>query len=402
MIETSDATDSGVATLRRVPVSVEQIQAAYMAEDGARDQPVYSIEQIPLAYESITVEWLTQALCLEIPGASVTQVKLGAPDSGSANRRKLSLKYNPAGEAAGLPTKLFCKASHELSNRIVLGLTGAAHAECSFYKSIRPLLDIESPIAYYTALDPVSINSLIILNDISDDVQSFCDHHTVITAKRAQSQLSLLASLHAQGYSKPEVRQAIKTLDTWQGFFTASLDFGLRDGSDKGFLDAVEVIPSSTYKRFPEVWDKMAASVEAQRRLPKTIAHGDVHLKNWYIAGNGELGLGDWQCVTRGHWSRDVAYAIATALTVEDRRAWERDLLLYYLDRLHAAGGPRITFDEAWLHYRQQLMTALTWWTITLCPTDNIPDMQPRDITLEMIRRIATAIDDCGSLDSFS
>ena len=89
------------------------------------------------------------------------------------------------------------------------------------------------------------------------------------------------------------------------------------------------------------------------------LCHDDVHLKNWYVAGNGEMGLSDWQDVSRGHWARDVAYAVSTALTVEDRRAWEQDLIKYYLEELRASGGPQVGFDEAWKVYRRQLITAL-------------------------------------------
>ena len=113
------------------------------------------------------------------------------------------------------------------------------------------------------------------------------------------------------------------------------------------------------------------------------------------------MGLADWQCATKGHWSRDVSYAIACGLTVEDRRAWERDLLRYYLDRLQAAGGERISFDDAWTHYRQQMFHALSWWTVTLAPAADMPDMQPRDTSLEFLARITHAVDDLESLDSF-
>jgi aminoglycoside phosphotransferase (APT) family kinase protein len=142
------------------------------------------------------------------------------------------------------------------------------------------------------------------------------------------------------------------------------------------------------------------ASVERHNQLPQTLGHGDVHLKNWYIAGSGAMGLSDWQCAHRGHWGRDFAYTISTALTVENRRAWDRELLQFYLDRMQAAGGPKIDFNEAWGHYRQQLLSALTWWTVTLTPPEGMPDMQPRDITLEFIRRITTAMDDVDALDS--
>ena len=70
--------------------------------------------------------------------------------------------------------------------------------------------------------------------------------------------------------------------------------------------------------------------------------------------------------------------------------------------QLRAAGGPAVTFDEAWTHYRQQLMSALTWWTITLRPTKDLPDMQPADITLEFIRRITQTMEDVDTLGSFA
>ncbi|MET0661127.1 MAG: hypothetical protein ABW110_23560, partial [Steroidobacteraceae bacterium] len=114
---------------------------------------------------------------------------------------------------------------------------------------------------------------------------------------------------------------------------------------------------------------------------------------------NERMGLGDWQCCARGHWSRDLAYTIVTACTVEQRREWERDLIAYYVDQMHARGAASVTFEEAWDNYRQQMSSVLAWWTVTLCPPPGLPDMQPRDITLEFIRRIATAMDDLDTLE---
>jgi hypothetical protein len=113
------------------------------------------------------------------------------------------------------------------------------------------------------------------------------------------------------------------------------------------------------------------------------------------------MGLSDWQCAVRGHWSRDVAYAVSCALTVEDRRAWEDDLLAFYCEALRAEGGPRLDRDEAHLAYRRQMVTAMTWWTITINPAPGMPDMQPLDATKEFLKRIGTAMDDLSSLDAF-
>ena len=126
-----------------------------------------------------------------------------------------------------------------------------------------------------------------------------------------------------------------------------------------------------------------------------------MHLKNWYVAANGEMGLNDWQCSCKGNWGRDLAYAISTGLAIDDRRAWERDLLRFYLDRLQAAGGPALPFEDAWRIYRQQLFSALAWWTGTLGQPPEAPKMQPKASSLEFIKRMTHAIDDLDALDSF-
>ncbi len=380
---------------------IEQITAAFTDDQHRRGIKVLRRSELPQCYEDISPEWLTDVLCNAHDGAEVRACELSPPDNGSSNRRKIRVEYNAAGTQAGLPTALFCKASHDLGNRIMLGVAGAAHAEVTFYNEIRPLLNIEAPQPYFARLDEHNYNSIILLKDLSTTGTEFCSHKTEMTRARAESQIRLLAELHGKGYQDPRIKQQLARFISWPQFFQNTCAFGMREGSEQGFLAAEAVIPPQLYRRAAEIWPATVASVEHHNQLPHTLAHGDVHLKNWYVAAHGEMGLSDWQCTTHAYWARDFAYTISTALRIEDRRVWERELLRLYLDRLHAAGGPAIGFDDAWTHYRQQLMSSLTWWTVTLTPAPGMPDMQPRDITLEFIRRIATAIDDVDALSSF-
>lgn len=380
---------------------ITRIKAGYDLDQQRKDEKVLTAEQLPLAYESITDEWLTDVLCRGHRGARVVRHTLDKADNGTSNRRKIYVEYNDVGARAGLPTALFCKASHDLVNRLVLGTSGAAHTETTFYNTIRPLLKIEAPECFFAAYDPNTFNSIIVLRDLTGKGTQFCTHATQITRKRVESQLDLLGELHGSCYRSPEIKERLAGLSTWPEYFERTLAFGLKEGSNQGFLSAKEMIPPNLFRRFDEIWPATVQSVMRHTTLPMTLAHGDVHLKNWYVAGNGSMGLSDWQCCARGHWSRDFAYTISTALTVEDRRAWEKDLLRYYLQRLQSAGGPVVPFDEAWNHYRQQLLSSLAWWTVTLTPPPGLPDMQPRDITLEFIRRISIAMDDVDSLGSF-
>ncbi|WP_322083331.1 phosphotransferase [Burkholderia sp. BCC1972] len=378
---------------------IAEIEAAYERDQRGQSEAV-TADNLPQSFESISDRWLTDVLCRHVPGAQVVGHTLGPVDTGSSNRRRIEIRYNEAGDHAQLPRMLFCKASHELANRIVLGVSGAAFTEAHFYNQIRPRLDIEAPQSFYARYDPESFNSMVMLADLSSSVSEFCNHKTVVTLERARSQMRLLGRLHGTTHSHPIIQAELEKLSTWPEFFRNTEAFGLRAGSTQGFLAAEQVIPSRLFSRRDEIWHATLRSMELHENGTQCLSHGDVHLKNWYVAGNGEMGLSDWQCATRGHWSRDLAYTISSALTVKRRRTWERDLIQYYIEEFRAAGGPAISFDEAWNAYRQQLVTALTWWTVTLTPPSALPDMQPKDLTLEFIRRISTAMDDVDSLDA--
>ena len=112
------------------------------------------------------------------------------------------------------------------------------------------------------------------------------------------------------------------------------------------------------------------------------------------------MGLTDWQRSCKGHWSRDLSYCISTALTVEQRRAWEQELLTYYLELMQRKGVPAINFDDAWLAYRAQMFGALAWWTGTLGQPPEAPAMQPRAASMTFIERMANAVHDLDSLSA--
>ena len=99
----------------------------------------------------------------------------------------------------------------------------------------------------------------------------------------------------------------------------------------------------------------------------------------------------------QGSWAHDCAYIIASALEVEDRRAWERDLLDFYLERLAAAGGGRIARDTAWHAYRRAMFYPYLAWVYTIGRSRLQPEFQPDETSLAMIGRIAAAIDDLDS-----
>lgn len=113
------------------------------------------------------------------------------------------------------------------------------------------------------------------------------------------------------------------------------------------------------------------------------------------------MGLTDWQTVARGHWSRDLAYVLGTAVSSDKRRLWEHEIVELYVSELEKHGGPKVTVDEAWLELRRQSLSALAYWTLTLTPSEALPDMQTEATSLCFIGRICTMMDDHEVLDAF-
>jgi hypothetical protein len=378
---------------------IETLKAVYELEMQNRSVP-RAANDLPLAYEDITDEWLTNVICRDHSGAAVVSHRLDKVDDGNTSRRRIYLDYNATGQKAGLPPSVFCKASYRFETRLSVGICGAIHNETVFYNKVRPLLDIEAPVGVWANYNPQTFNSIIMLRDLGAGTE-FCTLDTDMTEERLRGQMALLARLHGRFYQSDDFDTALADLPTWPEFFGRMLLIGGERLCANGFQAAKEVIPPRLFARVNEVWPATLASAERHKHLPQMLIHSDVHLRNWYIRADGKMGLHDWQTPCKGHWGRDIAYTLTTAMNVETRRRLVKPLLQYYLDRLREEGGPVTGFDEAWNHYRQNLFTALAYWTITM-PSPDLPDMQPVETTLEMIRRMAYAIDDYDALESFA
>jgi Ecdysteroid kinase-like family len=380
-------------------ITFAEIKARYEHERANHQKPT-TRDDLPFTYETITPGWLSTVLAHGHRGAAVLSHTLGPVDDGTSNRRRIALEWNAAGVAAGLPDKLFCKGTQSLESRYMLGMNEGVQAEVNFYNLVRPTLAVIAPLALFARFDPRTLNSLIIMRDMKDEVD-FCRLETDLSFAHAQSQMRLFATLHARYYQSAELDTTLAAFSRWEDFFTITcVDAGFTDACIRGFTMAEAVIPPRLFRREAEVWPATLRCTELHRTLPRGLNHSDVHLKNWYITPAGEMGINDWQNAAKGNGGRDLAYCLGTSLSIEKRRLWERDLITYYCEEFTRAGGPKLDVDTTFLRYRQQMFAALAWWTGTLGQPPDAPAMQPAETSLEFIKRMATAIDDLDCLDS--
>jgi aminoglycoside phosphotransferase (APT) family kinase protein len=396
----------GSTTLTRMDVlsGIGRV-AVHVAGECLRPRRPKTVAQVPRSVEALTIEWLTEALCRDVPRARVTGFALGGGSDGTTSRRAISVTYNEAGLRAGLPVDLFTKSTPTLLNRLITIPTGVAAMEALFYNAIRPALDIEAPRGYYANVDPRSGRSMFLLEDVAKSRGCTFGDPTRLYIDRAKAEdiVATLATVHGTFWDSPRFATdltSIKDAETWQ--LEVNKVIRMRSRSMVGVDRAAHVSPAEFLRRRRELWPAFLRSLDRHHAGPVTLLHSDVHSRNWYVTGDGRMGLYDWQCITKGHWALDVSYALCSALTVEDRRAWERDLLKCYIEQLAAAGGPTLSWDEAWRGYRQQLFHGLFFWLYTLGAGALEPDMQPRAVSLANVERMSHAAVDLEVLNEFS
>ena len=377
-----------------------QLAAHALWDQLVRPQATDAAE-VPWSAEAITPTWISAVLAKD-SGAQAERVVITGGDDGSSVRRAITVEWDAAGRAAGLPTLLFAKTTPTAATRLSAGMV--APTEGRFLTEIRPRLDIEAPVCLHTGRDPVSGRSIHLFEDLSlTKGAKFFRIHDTIDRRQAEGIVDTLADLHGTFWAPAPGRPSmddVTWLGTFENFFEGGVRVGIGAGHEQAMTRAASVIPPAITARRNEVWP---AIVRASKQPgTRTVIHSDVHLGNWYVTGDGQIGLSDWARVCRGHGTRDIAYSLMTTLTVENRRAWQDALLQRYLDRLRSKFGIDMSWDELMKGFRQQSFSALMMWTPTLCPPPLLPDMQTEATSMEMIKRITTAMDDIQALDSFA
>lgn len=354
-------------------------------------------DDIPRSAHDLTAEWLTAVLCAATPGAEVTSFDIPEAHAGTTSRAALRVTYNAVGTEARLPTRLFTKSSASFAQRLMLGGADVLHGESQFFMRFRPRIEMEAPVGYFGGVDPKSWRSFLVMDDIAVSKGArFAIPTTPITRSQLEDLLGNMAKYHGACWEDPEL-EVLKTPNDFFRNLSTLVRMGPRTAV--GMERAKSVIPARLYGRADQLWEGTRRALDlATTEGPRTLLHGDGHVGQVYITGDGRMGHTDWQGTMQGAWFFDYSYLVSTALEPEDRRAWDRELLELYLEKLTEAGGKPPTFNEAWLRYRQAVFYAYSAWSFTIGRAFYQPKMQPDEISLACINRVAAAIDELDSL----
>jgi hypothetical protein len=336
--------------------------------------------------ELLSPEWLSLALGAQFPGIKVTAVTRGPVVS----RVSMNLRFRiecAGGVPDGLSSDL-CVKCYFNDNGWPGRRTGII--EASFYRDLAPRTGVRTLRSRYADVHPQTGHGIIITEDVIAQGGTFLDPRSPYTPDQAADSLRQLALLHAATWCDPVAVTApwlaprAEARAVHRGAAEIRANF---DSADLGPGVPAEVRDA---ERLHAAFRELADLTRDPRTW--TIVHGDAHIGNLYLDGAARPSLLDWQLVQRGPWYLDVGYHIASALTVEDRRAHEEDLLRHYFDELSAASAARGTpvalpaQAEARLGYRLGILYGFYHWGITM--------LVDRPITGALLHRLGTAAAD--------
>jgi hypothetical protein len=336
---------------------------------------------------ALTPSWLSDALGARYPGIRVSAVEPGLVVSRVSTNVRFRIECE-GGLPQGLPAELCIKGYFD---NPAAGRAGIP--ETHFYRDLAESTGVRTLRCVYAEIDSDTEHGVLITEDVAATGAEFLDGCSDYTADQTAQSLSELAKLHAATWNHASLSDAALASRPWlaphmaqtlraRGVpeISANFEGPIGAGVPERVRDA---------QRLVDVYRVLADQVAQER--PFVLMHGDTHIGNVYVDGEGRSCWLDWQLVQRGAWWVDVGYHIASALTVEDRRNSERDLLAHYLQELQARGVETPEWDDAWNRMRRGIVHGLFLWGITVKVAPHI--------TASLLTRLGTAADDHDSLD---
>ena len=327
--------------------------------------------RIPATLEEATsAAWLA-----EVVGADVASVTPGEVDNRVSTNQPVHVEL-----VDGTGRDLWIKGYF---SEIGQQYRYAGVPEAAFYRDLVGRAGVRTLRVVAAAVDFDTQHNVVVTEDELGAGARFLHALDPYTPEQAAGSLEQLAVLHARTWLDPELadlpwlanRCSMYTLARGVADIDVNFDGPIGAGVPDEVRDSERLY--AAYQRLGE---------RAAPASPWSVVHGDAHIGNVFLDGEGRPSFCDWQLVQRGPWYLDVGYHLASVLTVEDRRRHEDDLVRHYLERLAAEGADAPGLDAAWRGLRVGMVHGLYLWGITA-------KVDPRK-TAVLLERLGTAVAD--------
>jgi hypothetical protein len=347
--------------------------------------------RFPRRPSELTAEWLAEALGGpgKLRGFVTEQVGSGVGLVSELTRVVLEWDGHDG------PSVVVAKfASSGEETRFVATVLRMYEREVRAYEELAERSPLGAPRRWFSAFEPDTHDFALVLSELRGRNPDQLDGCTEDEAALA---IDRLAAHHAAFWVDDDLASLawLPSLDDPQivGAVQVAFDAGWR-----ALAASVDDLASPDIRdlcnRFPELVPQLMHDLS---QPPYTLAHGDYRLDNMFF-DEPDLSLCDWQLVTRARGPYDLAYFTTQSLRVEQRRAWEPDLVTRYADGLaaHDVGG--YEFAALWHDYRVATLFCLVYPVVA---GGGLTVADERHVVLcrSLFERCVAAIEDLGCLD---
>ncbi len=313
-----------------------------------------SPEALPNDPTTIEAAWMQDVLenAGVAAGARVTGVEfagyIGTGQMGR-NARYLLSWDNPVGRPASVVGKF---PTDDPTGR-ASGFSGSYQKEWTFYTDLAQTVDVRAPQCYVARFDEPGQNFVLLMEDLSGSEQG--DQMRGLTVHEAELAVEQAVALHAPRWGDPalleltfgeaSLRTREENAERMQMYYDACFELTLARLGPNLPAEAIELVRQFAPK---------AGAWTTSSNAPATMLHMDFRPDNFLFGVAPDappLVVVDWQTITAGPGTHDLAYMIGGSFEPEMRTQVERGLVESYCKRL-AAKGIDYSFDVCWHDFR--------------------------------------------------
>ncbi|WP_336971159.1 oxidoreductase family protein [Sphingobium aromaticiconvertens] len=350
---------------------MDLIQPQPTVESGLIPRPYpQRAELLPWTWQEVTAPWLTRTLQNKYPGIIAESLEVVQLIDSHTTKLRVRVGFNAVGKAAGFPDRLCLKSNWSGGFDDV----DICAIEARFYHFLADEMKVPTATCRYADWDDDGRGQgLIILDDLEALGGQFGNSAQHAGVDAVYTALGGLAKLHGSLWDSPLIAQdAAPWLQTsmrtpvdsdqvrimWRWILKNLEDPNFRAIAPKHYLEEP--------RRVEWAFDRLG-DYERAFDAPYCVILGDCHQGNTYILPSGERLWLDWQLVRRGRPWRDLTYFMIGALTIEERRQNQRDMLAFYRKELIATGASGvIELDAIWEQYRRWVMYGIQAWVANM------------------------------------
>jgi hypothetical protein len=358
------------------------------------------VPSFPVQPEEMTSGWLTEALRAagvlaggrSVTDFTVTPIGDGVGLLGLVVRIELTYDAERAG-----PASVVVKFAHPVeANRAIAMNTRMYEREVTFFNEIAGEVAVPMPQCFAAEVDLTTGQNIVVLEDMRH--YAAADQVAGCSADEARLIIDAIAPLHVKYWGntdRPELRTAMR-VDT--EYVT-----GFSPGVEGTWERCAEVFDYCITPDVLAALDRYIAYVRPLHAVmgdrTQTLVHGDVRLDNVMFGDEDQhpVVLIDWQAVMVSNPMQDVSYLLSQNLTIEDRRAYEDELVGYYFDKVCSLGVEGYTLEQCWDDYDVGGLYLLSYPLIIGGAFDPANERGKR-LAEEVLRRSSQTVTDRGLL----